>query len=107
MTTARPRCVVHKFGGSSLADAARFRRVADIVAARPEAQRVIVVSAMGGVTDTLVRAVHLSAAGDDAARDAIDAVRTRHRETIAELLSPQVAKRIADALERDLGDIDD
>ena len=33
MTAARPRCVVHKFGGTSLADAERFRRVADIIAA--------------------------------------------------------------------------
>eukprot|EP00170_Pyropia_yezoensis_P004467 contig_18287_g4480 len=48
---------VHKFGGTSLADAAAFRNVASIL--RAEAKEVsthklfVVVSAVGGVTDAL------------------------------------------------------
>ena len=54
--------VVHKFGGTSLADASCFRRVAEIVAARPESHRAVVVSAMSGVTNALIRAVQLAGA---------------------------------------------
>jgi len=56
--------VVHKFGGTSLADAACIRRVAEIIAARSESRRVVVVSAMAGVTNALVRAVELAGARD-------------------------------------------
>jgi len=46
---------IHKFGGSSLKDAGCFRAVADIIAARPDDTLGVVVSAMGGVTDDLIR----------------------------------------------------
>ena len=60
---------------SSVADAACFRRVADIVAARPEPRRLIVVSAMSGMTDTLVEAVRLAAARDDRYKEILDGAR--------------------------------
>jgi aspartokinase/homoserine dehydrogenase 1 len=40
--------VVQKFGGTSVASAERYRAVANIVLARPEARRAVVVSAMIG-----------------------------------------------------------
>ena len=46
---------IHKFGGSSLADAGCFRRVADIVAGQPGPCTGVVVSAMRGTTDSLLR----------------------------------------------------
>ena len=49
-----PRLHVHKFGGSSLADAACHARVAELLRASHEPSQVIVVSAMRGVTDALV-----------------------------------------------------
>ena len=45
---------VHKFGGSSLADAACHARVAELLRASDEPVQIIVVSAMRGVTDALV-----------------------------------------------------
>ena len=45
---------VHKFGGSSLADASCFRRVADILLSASAPGQVVVVSAMGGMTDALL-----------------------------------------------------
>ena len=44
---------VHKFGGTSLADADRDRRVASILQSEPGAQKAVVVSAMHKVTDVL------------------------------------------------------
>ncbi len=43
--------VVHKFGGSSVADTACFRRVADIIEGRGEERSAVVLSACRGVTD--------------------------------------------------------
>ena len=70
-----PRCVVHKFGGSSLADAGCFRRVADIVAERSEPRRAVVVSAMAGVTNALVSAVEMAGARSGNHRDVLEELR--------------------------------
>jgi aspartate kinase len=45
-----------KFGGTSVADAAAFENVARIVANERDAAPVVVVSAMSGVTDSLLAA---------------------------------------------------
>ena len=98
---------VHKFGGTSLADAACFRRVADIVAGLPP-RRVVVVSAMSGVTNALVRAVEVAAspgAGDYGS--VLEALGSRHLETIRALVPPEVADEIGAAMARDLAEIDE
>jgi aspartokinase/homoserine dehydrogenase 1 len=102
MTTAQLTCVVHKFGGTSLGDAECFRQVAKIVADRPEQRRLIVVSAMAGVTDQLVRAVHVAGKRDLGYRDVMAQVGARHRRTIAELLPADAANRLCEVLTRDL-----
>ena len=101
------RLVVHKFGGTSVAGAERYRAVADILLARPEPRRVAVVSAMSGVTDALVRAVELAGHRDGAWHDEVDALRRRHAETISALLPAPRADEARLALERDLADVDD
>jgi len=56
--------IVMKFGGSSVADADRILAVTEIVRQRAGRRPLVVVSALGGVTDLLVRAVDLAAGGD-------------------------------------------
>lgn len=102
-----PICVVHKFGGTSLADASCFRRVARIVDSLPEARRLVVVSAMAGVTDQLVQAVHMAGKRDLGYREIIAGVGARHRDTIAELLSPDTAKDLFQILAHDLAIIEE
>ncbi|HEU4556365.1 MAG TPA: bifunctional aspartate kinase/homoserine dehydrogenase I [Longimicrobium sp.] len=101
------RLVVHKFGGSSLATAERYRAVADIVLARPEPRRAVVVSAMAGVTDALVRAVALAGARDAAYRRELATLHERHLQTAAELLNGAALAAVRDATERDFADVDD
>ncbi len=55
--------VVMKFGGTSVEDAAAIRRLIEIVRSRIEAQPVVVVSALAGVTDLLLEAGHAAAKG--------------------------------------------
>lgn len=66
---------VHKFGGTSLADAERIRRVAASIGNEPRA-RVVVVSALAGVTDRLDRLAHVT--DPDARRAEVDALRRHH-----------------------------
>ena len=81
------RTVVAKFGGTSLADAAQFRKVRDIVRADPD-RRFIVASAPGKrdpedvkVTDMLLRCYAHAAAGEDFEAD-LEAVGARFRGII-------------------------
>ena len=100
---------IHKFGGSSLADASCFRRVADIVERQTDTKLGIVVSAMRGVTDRLLNLVNLAVLGErrhtaelqelgtrysDAARDL---VRGEARAVLLDLWSDD-AKHIAEIL---------
>ena len=107
MIANEPTCIVHKFGGTSVADADCFRQVAKIVQARPEQRRLIVVSAMAGITDQLVKAVHVAGKRDLGYRDIMGRVGDRHRRTIAELLSAEEAGRLCEVLTRDLAIIEE
>ena len=66
----------HKFGGSSVADADRYRHVADLLQTAPE-PRAVVVSAMQGVTDTLTELAQSAATGHDW-QDAWSTLRDKH-----------------------------
>ena len=101
------RAVVMKFGGSSVVDAAAIDRVIAIVEAEREkgGAPVVVVSALGGMTDTLL-ALAAAAHGGSAVevRDGVAAVLARHREQAARLGAgddPKLAAAI-EALVRDL-----
>jgi aspartate kinase len=78
MSPARQPLEVHKFGGASLADPAAIRRAIAILAQRP-GRRVVVVSAMAGVTDLLLTAASKARSGDVAsALQTAAALRDRH-----------------------------
>jgi aspartokinase/homoserine dehydrogenase 1 len=109
------RWVVHKFGGSSVADAACFERVAGIVesprllagsrsgdGARPLA---VVLSACRGVTDELLGLVQLAERQDDAWRSGLDALRSRHESIAVALLEPNARAEYLAGLDRDLADL--
>ncbi|HEY0765448.1 MAG TPA: lysine-sensitive aspartokinase 3 [Pyrinomonadaceae bacterium] len=80
--------IVMKFGGTSVADAAAFENVARIVASEHKAAPVVVVSAMSGVTDSLLNATSIAASGDaDQAFASLENVFKRHDAAAHELLS--------------------
>ena len=98
--------VVHKFGGTSLADAARYREVATILQREPGARKAVVVSAMAKVTDGLIELVKLARARNDQYLAQADAIQARQLETTAELLpDPQALRAIIEADFRDLREI--
>lgn len=75
-----------KFGGSSVADAERISQVCSLVSeARDHGPIAVVVSALGGTTDTLVDLAEGARVGGSASIEAIDRIRTRHLEVLATL----------------------
>ncbi len=82
----KPRTVVHKFGGTSVADAERYRHVAKLLLARDEEVQVTVVSAMKGVTDALIELCELAAANRPEWHESWHALRARHRGAAVALL---------------------
>ncbi|MET4614944.1 aspartokinase/homoserine dehydrogenase 1 [Stenotrophomonas sp. 2619] len=86
--------IVHKFGGTSVADAERYRHVAQLLLARGEAVQVTVVSAMKGVTDALIDVAGLAADNAPHWRDAWHALRARHRGAAVALLGEHAGQTV-------------
>src|SRR5579863_2446050 len=97
--------VVHKFGGSSVADADCFRKVAAIVEAAPAGRLAVVLSACKGVTDALLRLVALAERQDDAYRGEIAQLRIRHAAIAEQLLTPSAARQYRGAFDSDCRDL--
>lgn len=77
---------VYKFGGSSLANVACFRQVASLVEQADSPNLAVVVSAMGGMTDSLLRLVSQAESGDDAFEKPLASIASRYERTAGSLL---------------------
>src|SRR5579862_4790490 len=97
--------IVHKFGGSSVADADCIRRVADIVEASPNRREAVVLSACRGVTDALLNSVTLAERPDGDVTGAIEELWKRHEKLATTLLSPSASETYCMQLDRDCKDI--
>ena len=99
---------VHKFGGTSVANAERYRGVASILESqRGEGRSAVIVSAMAGVTNALIDLVTRSSSRDATYTTALRELRRRQVETIAELLPTDRAKALVDAVNHDFDDVED
>lgn len=78
---------VMKFGGTSVANAENMKKVVDIVSAAVDRDRtILVLSAISGCTDTLIRTGYLASQRDESYKSLIDGLQKRHHEIIRELL---------------------
>ena len=97
--------IVMKFGGSSVQDATAIRRVASIVASRVAEQPLVVVSAMGGVTDKLVQIAETASRGElSSAFSLLEAIRARHMQAAADMLPSHDAAAFELDLDAQLAD---
>src|ERR1044071_5041648 len=97
--------VVHKFGGTSVANAERYRNVAGILRAQEGERKAVIVSAMHKVTDAFIELVDLAKKRDDVYLARADALKARHVEAVEALLPPESRPQFFDVLESDLKDI--
>ena len=97
---------VLKFGGSSVATPENIRRVRDIVRAQNEAV-VVVVSALGGVTDELIGIATLAESADASYRERLAALKQRHIDTCEQLLgSAEEGRRLRQTVDALLDELE-
>src|SRR5690349_2231409 len=78
---------VLKFGGTSVANAENINKVVAIVKQSMQKDKtVLVVSALGGITDVLLTAAALAADGDEAYKEKLVVVEQRHLEAVKQLI---------------------
>jgi len=101
--------IVMKFGGTSVADASAFENVSRIVGERMESRPVVVVSALSGMTDALIRSFELAQAGEtDRALASLLALFERHESIADALLDEDAAKQFITNLrlaEKEISDL--
>ena len=79
---------VLKFGGSSVASAENINKVISIIKEKiKEDKTIVVVSALGGITDILLQCSQLAANGDEAYKEKLHEAELRHLTTVKELIT--------------------
>ncbi len=79
---------VLKFGGSSVANAANINKVIAIIKEKvQEDTTIIVVSALGGITDILLQCSQLAAEGNEAYKEKLHEAELRHLTTVKQLIT--------------------
>ena len=93
---------VLKFGGTSVANANSMSQVIDIVIKAVDRDRtILVVSAISGCTDTLIRIGNLASQRDESYKELINGLQERHHEIIRQLLPVEKqdeSKEVCDGL---------
>lgn len=81
---------VLKFGGTSVANAENMNKVSGIVQQAlvrlPQGKTIVVVSALGGVTDVLLQSGGMAAAGEESYKELLQKVEQRHLEAVKALI---------------------
>lgn len=93
---------VLKFGGTSVANAQHISLVKNIVANSATDKTVIVVSALGGITDLLLNTANLASKQDEAYKAVIQEIETRHLTIIKELIPVQQQSSVLSKVKSEL-----
>lgn len=89
---------VLKFGGTSVGTVESLRSVKKIVEANT-APVIVVVSALGGLTDNLITTARKAASGDETYREDVESMAARHFNIIKEMVSPLHSDRTINEIE--------
>ena len=99
---------VLKFGGTSVANAENIKKVIDIVSnAAKKDKTIVVVSALGGVTDLLLDAATLAAGDNHNYQDKLNIIEQRHTECIKQLIASSAQQQMLDVFAVALKEISD
>ncbi|MBL0133118.1 MAG: bifunctional aspartate kinase/homoserine dehydrogenase I [Chitinophagaceae bacterium] len=99
---------VLKFGGSSVANAENINKVVAIVEKAVASQRtIVVVSALGGITDTLLAAASLAAKGDENYKSKLLSIEQRHLEAVKALLPVTQQSGVLSLVKKQCNEIED
>jgi aspartokinase/homoserine dehydrogenase 1 len=99
---------VLKFGGTSVANADNIGKVVAIVKETVKKDKtIVVVSALGGVTDLLLNAAALAAEGDEAYKDKLNLVEQRHLEATKQLIPVTYQSQLLSLVKKSCNEIED
>ena len=99
---------VLKFGGTSVANAENISRVVTVVKAAIEKDRtIVVVSALGGITDLLLSAAQLASEGNELYKDKLTTIEHRHLETVKQLIPVANQSQLLSLVKKCCNEIED
>ncbi len=100
---------VLKFGGSSVANAQNINNVINIVqqATKKNTNSIIVLSALGGITDALLEAAALASEGNDVYKDKLQLIAQRHLTAVKELIPLDQQSSVLSMVKKRCNDIED
>jgi len=95
---------VLKFGGTSVGSAETIARVKEIVSS-VQGQVVVVVSAVGGITDRLIMAAKLAGEGNSECFEHLDFIINSHHDIINQLFDTQSKDKVYSLVESDIEEL--
>ena len=99
---------VLKFGGTSVANAENINRVIAVMKESALREKtVVVVSALGGITDLLLTAPTLAAEGNEVYKEKLTAIEQRHLETVKQLLPVAHQSQLLSLVKKSCNEIED
>jgi aspartokinase/homoserine dehydrogenase 1 len=106
---------VLKFGGTSVASAENISKVVAIVKetikkdlpGQQTGKTIVVVSALGGITDLLLNAAALAAAGDESYKEKLAVIEHRHLETVKQLMPVAQQSHLLSLVKKSSNEIED
>ena len=99
---------VLKFGGSSVANAENINKIASILQSKLEEKKlVVVVSALGGITDALISSVQLASKGDELYKTELRKIELRHLEMVKQLIPVAQQSRVLSMVKQHCNEIED
>ena len=99
---------VLKFGGSSVANAVHISKCIHIIQKAIEKDKtIVVVSALGGITDSLLHCAVAASAGDETYMDSLKAIEQRHLDAVRELIPVTSQSSILSMVKKTCNELED
>ncbi|MCW0483535.1 bifunctional aspartate kinase/homoserine dehydrogenase I [Gaoshiqia sediminis] len=96
---------VLKFGGTSVGSAENIRRVKEIVKSQSD-DVIVVVSALGGITDKILNASKMAVLGTEYFNTEITGIRGRHEEVVESLFEGEKKEEVKDRVSKLLDELE-
>ena len=99
---------VLKFGGSSVANAENINRVVEIIKSDTSTtKKIIVVSALGGITDLLLKTADLAQANDELYKSFLQDIESKHLQAVKDLIPVQQQSAVLSLVKKIFNEAED